>query len=259
MVNPSNIHSSDLNSFAHRQVDKSGSASTGLLGDGKSIRLSDDDPARFWHLADRSSSATQQAIISLATVLSEGDDLSGLKLATELLGGFGSVQAILGSSKERLLRNGVRQRQADNLICISQLIKCLLTEQIASKPVISSSKSLIEMLRFQIGICESERVHVVYLDCSNILINHETIFLGSVDRCILSPREIIRRALEINATGIIVAHNHPSGQAVPTEEDLRSTSQLLAAARLFGIEIKDHIIVSPSDAFSIFERRILDE
>lgn len=110
--------------------------------------------------------------------------------------------------------------------------------------MLSTSESVVDYLSGLIGYAPVETAHILYLDAHNRLIRDETISVGTIDQTFFSAREILRRALELNAAGIVVAHNHPSGDAAPSIADREATRRLAAAARPLDIHLHDHVIVA---------------
>ncbi|RYG28193.1 MAG: hypothetical protein EON93_19045, partial [Burkholderiales bacterium] len=97
----------------------------------------------------------------------------------------------------------------------------------------------------------AEQVRMLYLDAKNRILAQEIASLGSVTKADIFPREIMRRALELGATGLIMAHNHPSGDPAPSRSDLQATRAVADAARLFDIQLHDHIIIARTGCLSM--------
>jgi len=114
-----------------------------------------------------------------------------------------------------------------------------------SGPVLSTSQQLIDYLRADMAHAPFERFRVLFLNAQNRLLG-ETVADGSVNHAPIYPREIIRRALEIGATGLILVHNHPSGDPKPSRSDIQATKRITEAGRTFEICIHDHLIISTS-------------
>ena len=120
----------------------------------------------------------------------------------------------------------------------------------ADEPVIASTDDAVEQLK-DLRSRRQECFAVRTLDGANRLISNEIIFQGTLDRSIVHPREIFARAIEDRAASIIVAHNHPSGNPRPSEEDIAVTKRIQEAGELLGIKVLEHIIVTKSDQWSI--------
>ena len=126
------------------------------------------------------------------------------------------------------------------------------------KPVISTSSEVLEFLQAALGHQPVEVVWAFYLDAANHLLCDEAVSRGSVTEAVIYPRELIRRALELGATGIVLAHNHPSGSAVPSRSDVEMTRRLAIACREVEIAIHDHLIVTNAGWTSLRLEGLLD-
>lgn len=116
---------------------------------------------------------------------------------------------------------------------------------------VSGPESIADELIEAIGYKDSEHFLCVYLDTKNQVLEQRIEFKGTIDRCNVSPREIVKRALELNAKSIIMAHNHPSGDVEPSNADLAITKTIKTSLNLFNINLIDHIIVSRSNIRSM--------
>lgn len=113
-------------------------------------------------------------------------------------------------------------------------------------PILSSSRALIDYLFADMAHLPAERLRVLFLDSKNRLLRDEAMSEGSVNETQVYPREIMRRALELGATALILAHNHPSGDPQPSKGDIEATRRVAEAARPFEIRIHDHVIIARS-------------
>jgi len=135
----------------------------------------------------------------------------------------------------------------------------IIQEQLAQYDVnvaLSSSAIVKRFITMRIGASEHEQFLVLFLNSQNRMIADEVMFNGTVNAASVYPREVAKRALELNAVSVIIAHNHPSGAAYPSESDKVLTRSLKAALGLLDITILDHIIVG-ADTYSFAENRIL--
>lgn len=105
--------------------------------------------------------------------------------------------------------------------------------------------------------CEVEEVWVMSLHCNKTIIKTEMISRGTVDQCLVHPRDVFRSACRLNASGVIVAHNHPSQDCQPSGEDVLLTHRLLRAASIMGVELIDHLIVTHQSYFSFSDQHWL--
>ena len=125
------------------------------------------------------------------------------------------------------------------------MVHALRTEALAG-PRFADSQSLVDYLFLDMAYLPTERLRVMFLNTDNRLIYDETMAEGSVNETPIYPREIMRRSLEVGATAIILAHNHPSGDPSPSRGDIEATSRVAAAGNALGIHIYDHVILARS-------------
>lgn len=125
------------------------------------------------------------------------------------------------------------------------MLHALRTEAFA-RPKLDDSQALIDYLSLDMALLPTERLRVLFLNSSNRLLFDETLAEGSVSEAPVYPREIMRRALEVGATALILAHNHPSGDPTPSRSDIDATRRIAIAARSLDICIHDHVIVARS-------------
>ena len=129
--------------------------------------------------------------------------------------------------------------------------------ELRSRPVLSASRAVVDYLTASIAFNETESMHVLYLDKRNRLIVDDTHSQGTVDFCPVMPREIVKRALLLNASAIILAHNHPSGDPTPSSADIAMTHKIADACKVLGIDVLDHIIVGKGGHASMRALRVL--
>lgn len=125
------------------------------------------------------------------------------------------------------------------------MLHSLRTEAFA-RPTLDDSQKLIDYLSLDMALLPTERLRVLFLNSSNRLLHDETHTHGSVSETPVYPREIMRRALEVGATALILAHNHPSGDPTPSRGDVEATRRIADAGRALDICIHDHVIVARS-------------
>lgn len=140
---------------------------------------------------------------------------------------------------------------------IKQAIE-ILDSSLRTKDVrFNSSDSVKQYLRFQLEACEREHMTALYLDTQYRLIEYKQVFSGMVNSCSISAREFVKDALYLNATAIILAHNHPSGDAHPSQEDIKATLKIQEALDLFDIRLVDHFIVGHNQINSLTELNLI--
>ena len=130
----------------------------------------------------------------------------------------------------------------------------ILDARYAEKPVFASSRTVKTKLILEMHDYTRERFVAYFLDCQHQVIESETLFIGTVNAAAVYPREIVRRALQLNAVSLIIAHNHPSGIAEPSSQDRRITDRISKCLELVDITLIDHIVVGGNKAVSFAER-----
>ena len=138
---------------------------------------------------------------------------------------------------------GMGETSAAALRIVALAARRLARTQATTLPMLSSWQALIDYLTIDMAHLTIERVRVLYLDTRNRLIRDEHVSDGSIDEAAIHPREVIRRALDLGATAIIIVHNHPSGSPEPSRADIQITNRIAEAGRLLGITVHDHVII----------------
>ena len=165
-------------------------------------------------------------------------------LAKELLQRFGSFAEVLAAPAARLTEvRGVGEGVALDLKIVEAALKRMAKGAVSKRPVLSSWSSVLDYCRMAMAFAEREQFRILFLDKKNALIADEVQQTGTVDHTPVYPREVMRRALELSASAIILVHNHPSGDPTPSGADMRMTRELVDIAKPLGITIHDHIIV----------------
>ncbi|HAT9492387.1 TPA: DNA repair protein RadC [Legionella pneumophila subsp. pneumophila] len=123
--------------------------------------------------------------------------------------------------------------------------------------ICNNVSSIKQFLRLQMEQCQREHLGVLYLDTQLRLIEYRIVFSGAVNYCTMSPREIVKDALQLNATAIIMAHNHPSGVSEPSRADVASTIKAREALKLFEIKLVDHFVVGKGQISSMVESGLI--
>jgi len=165
-------------------------------------------------------------------------------LAKELIQRFGSFAEVLGAPAARLAEvDGVSESVALDLKIVEAALKRMAKGAVGKRPVLSSWSSVLDYCRMAMAFAEREQFRILFLDKKNTLIADEVQQTGTVDHTPVYPREVMRRALELSASAIILVHNHPSGDPTPSGADMRMTRELVDIAKPLGVAIHDHIIV----------------
>jgi DNA repair protein RadC len=165
-------------------------------------------------------------------------------LAKALLTRFGGLAAVFGASPEELRSvKGVGAAIALDLKLIHEAIVRIGKAEVKKRPVISSWSALLAYVRTSLAHEAREHFKVLFLDKKNQLIADEMMGSGTVDHAPVYPREVVRRALELSASAVILVHNHPSGDPTPSSADVDMTRQVVEAARPLRIAVHDHLVV----------------
>jgi len=174
------------------------------------------------------------------------------KLAKKLIREFGGFGGLLAADAAAIARAGEVGEGAVAALKIAKAAAVRLLEQeIKERPVLGSWQALLDYLRADMAHEPIERVRVLFLNAKNVLIANETMWEGSVDEAAVYIREIMRRALDLHATAIIVVHNHPSGDPAPSRQDIALTRDLAEAGRHLKIALHDHLIIGASGESSL--------
>jgi DNA repair protein RadC len=166
-------------------------------------------------------------------------------IARALLGRFGGFAAVIAAPLADLLKiEGVGEAGAAALKVVQAAALRLLQGAVKDQPVLSDWDRLMDYLLARLAHEKVEQFRVLYLDTRNRLIGDEVLGHGTVNHAPVYPREVVRRALELHANGMILTHNHPSGDPTPSREDLAMTREIQRAAEVLRIAVHDHIIVA---------------
>lgn len=188
----------------------------------------------------------------MTRICAEGGSDTPASTAKALLTGIGCLGDIAAASRRRQLRLAPHDGAGiDAVTRFARAMSHALHCRMASGPVLATSSAVRDYLLARMSRVPNEQVLVLFLDVHNRLILAQTMFSGILDKVTFGVREIIARALDLNAAALIVAHNHPSGSPVPSSADFRCTRDLHAAAALFGIELHDHLVVGRYETTSL--------
>ena len=166
-------------------------------------------------------------------------------LAKRLLDRFGSFADVISAEPERLAEvPDVGEPVIAALKTVQAAALRLAKEQVLHRPVLSSWQALLDYCRASMGYRKSEQFRILFLDRKNVLIADEVQQQGTVDHTPVYPREVVKRALELGASALIMVHNHPSGDPTPSKADIEMTREVMEAGKRLGITVHDHIVVS---------------
>ncbi|MEO8296221.1 MAG: DNA repair protein RadC [Burkholderiales bacterium] len=181
-----------------------------------------------------------------------------LQLAEELLAHFKGVGGLLRALPAELARiKGLGPAKRAELQAVLELARRALAMELAQRPVFDSPTAVRDYLRLQMQHLPHEIFALLFLDAQHRLLQYEELFRGTLTQTSVYPREVLKRALALNAAAVILAHNHPSGVAEPSRADEFLTQQLKAALALVDVKVLDHIVVGSGTTVSFAERGLL--
>jgi DNA repair protein RadC len=168
-------------------------------------------------------------------------------LAKALLARFGSFAEVINADARALAEvEGIGQAVVVALKTVRAAALRMLRDEVMERPVLSSWQQLIDYCRAAMAYEAAENFRILYLNRKNVLIADEVQQKGTVDHTPVYPREVVKRALELGASALIMVHNHPSGDATPSEDDIEMTREVREAGEKLGITLHDHVIVARS-------------
>ncbi len=180
-------------------------------------------------------------------------------LANRLLDKFGDFNGVISAPASRLRdMHGVGDAVIVELKVIEAAAHRLARSRVMERHVISSWDAVLNYCHTTMAHRETEHFRVLFLDRKNILIADEEQARGTVDHVPVYPREIVKRALELNASALILVHNHPSGDTTPSQADIDMTRQVVTAAQALGLTVHDHLIIGKSAELSFRSQGLLD-
>lgn len=173
-------------------------------------------------------------------------------LAKQLLGEFGGFGALMTADAEAIARvGGIGETAVAALKTAHAAALRLLKDEIRERPILGSWQALLDYLRADMAHEGIERVRILFLNAKNVLIRDEPMWEGSVDESAVHIREVMRRALDLHASALIIVHNHPSGDPAPSQQDIRLTRDLAEAGRHLNVTLHDHIIIGANGHASL--------
>ncbi len=183
---------------------------------------------------------------------------SVLALSQQLLDSFGGVAGLLQAGADEMKRiKGLGPAKRAEIAAVMELARRSLAEQVAAGPVFDAPDRVKDYLRMQLAHLSHEVFAVLFLDAQHRLLKFEEMFRGTLTQTSVYPREVVRRALELHAGAVILAHNHPSGVAEPSRADEFLTQTLRSALQLVDVRTLDHLVVARSGVVSFAERGLL--
>ena len=178
-------------------------------------------------------------------------------LAKELLKKFGSFAEVIHAPEARLREVGLKDAAVNQLKLIAAAAGRIAKGEIKRNVALSSWNEVIDYCRSSMAFADKEQFRLLFLDKRNQLIADEIQQTGTVDHTPVYPREVIKRALELSATALILVHNHPSGDPTPSQADIQMTKAIVDIASPLGISVHDHIIVGKNGHASLKGMRLI--
>jgi DNA repair protein RadC len=165
-------------------------------------------------------------------------------LAKALIAKFGSFGEVVSASRERLREvDGLGEAAIAEIKIVQAAASRLARGQTKKRTVLSSWSAVLDYCRTTMAFADKEKFSIIFLDKRNQIIADEVQQTGTVDHTPVYPREVVKRALELSATAVILVHNHPSGDPTPSRADIQMTQSIVEIAKPLGIAVHDHIIV----------------
>jgi DNA repair protein RadC len=178
-------------------------------------------------------------------------------LAKKLIERFGNFAGVVSAPREVLLGAGLKDNAIDMLKVVRESAVRLARQEVIDRPVLSSWQKVLDYCRARLAHEPTERFHLLFLDRKNVLIADEEQQRGTVDHTPVYPREVVKRALELSATAIILVHNHPSGDPTPSRSDIVMTEAIVDVTKPLGILVHDHIIVGKDGHASLRSLKLI--
>ena len=176
------------------------------------------------------------------------------------LPGYQGLKGLSRIPLERLMKlKGIGNVKAVQLKCVAELAARMSRAEAAERLCFDAPETVADYFMEDLRYAEQEQLHALFLNTKNGLLKEKLLFQGTVNASLVSPREIFLEALECHAVRLVLVHNHPSGDAMPSPEDIRMTHRIYEAGEMLGIQLLDHIIIGDHCYSSFRERGILSE
>jgi DNA repair protein RadC len=179
-------------------------------------------------------------------------------LAWALLKRFGAFSKVLEAPEEKLTEvEGIGPSAAQFIVFVRALFTKYARTQIQTPIGLSSPEKVLAYCKMSMRGKEEEFLEIIFLSIRNTVLDTQVVASGLIDRVVISPRKIVEYALSAKAAAMILVHNHPSGDARPSESDILFTQEVIQAARLFHIAVHDHIIIGKNSHFSLHQNGLI--
>jgi len=204
------------------------------------------------------SARTRSDIDLLAALIRSDGQAAAIALATRLLDRFGGVRQLLNAERELILREkGIGDVRLARLLAVPELARRYYEESLPAGVAIKSPADTEAFLQSKLRHLGHELFCCLYLDNRHRVLRFDEMFRGTIDGTSVYPREVVKEALAMNAAAVILAHNHPSGVAEPSQADERITRRLKSALELVDIRLLDHLIIGDGRATSLASRGLV--
>lgn len=211
-----------------------------------------------WFKLDRHHTITPSCLLDVVMALTGSQFSFHSGIGAKMLDEFNSIGGVLSTDYDRLFSWLKKQGTPDDLAeqfslrlkAASNLMHLALLEEIEERTIIATSKQLIEYLKITSGFDRIEQLRLIFLDKRSHLIRDEIRQIGTVNQIPLYPREIAKRSLELDASAVIMVHNHPAGSLWPSNSDIKMTNRVKVALSSISVLLHDHIIIAQNAFFS---------
>ena len=181
-----------------------------------------------------------------------------LDLSRDLLTRFGGLRKLLSAPEDQLLRaEGIGFAKMVQLKAVREIGMRVLAEQLQERPALESSSQAADYLSLRMRDLPREEFAGVFLDTRHRVLRFEVLFTGTINAAAVHPREVVKRALSLNAAALIIAHNHPSGVTEPSQADIALTHRLRDALALVDVRLLDHLIVGEGVCCSLRDQGLI--
>lgn len=176
----------------------------------------------------------------LTALLAYSDSAMSARL---LLKSFQSIGHAVTADELELANLGLSRRDINLLRLVHETARLLAVGAVRARPMVGNSQALLDYLQTAMAYEQVEQLRMLFLDCRNHIIADEVLHRGTINHTPVYPREVVKRALLLNASGLIAVHNHPSGDPTPSRGDIEMTRELKRAAAALDIELHDHVVI----------------
>lgn len=197
----------------------------------------------------------------LAILIKSGyKDSSSKMIATKIISNLKDISELRSIKYENLIKiKGIGQAKACNILAAIELGRRINNRPKKDKDIImENSKKVYNYFKGVLDDKEQEYFYCLYLDSKKKLKKNKLLFMGTINYSIVHPREIFKEAYLVGAVSIIIVHNHPTGDVMPSYQDIETTKKLIAVGNVLGIKVDDHIIIGNNSYYSFFENSMFD-